>query len=393
MLARLKFDITDLVNEILDHIPDDAIINGTVLDPAIGGGQFVKEIERRKRLAGKTDQEISETVFGYEENILRRDYAVNKYKLKGNYIVDNFLERDFKDMKFDVIIGNPPYQDEHRSGNPLWPLFVKKGFELIQRDGYLSMITPGRWVLPGHNIKEDKIRIWDLCVGSHNTLSINLGECSKYFSEGNSADYFSYFITQKSNPRGLSKITSSDNQFDLDLTTVSWLPYRNCNLTTIRILKKISAKQHKSFNLAWKYDRSHNVVKETADNQFNIPIFFGKNTIKYSDHKSDLHNKKKVLFKLGRFIPYIDRLYIDNNGNMSYNSAYVALIDKNEDVSYLKSKLYIFIASCLFNGSEITAEGYRTLPRLPKNSWSDKDLYQHFGFTQDEINYIENADE
>jgi hypothetical protein len=98
MLGRLKFDIDTLVNQILDQIPNDVIVNGTVLDPAIGGGQFVKEVERRKRAAGKTDKEIAKTVFGIEQNVLRKNYAVNKHKLVGNYEVDYFLERDFKDM-------------------------------------------------------------------------------------------------------------------------------------------------------------------------------------------------------------------------------------------------------------------------------------------------------
>ena len=51
MIGRLKFNIDPLVNRILDQIPEDILIHGIVLDPAIGGGQFVKEVERRKRAA------------------------------------------------------------------------------------------------------------------------------------------------------------------------------------------------------------------------------------------------------------------------------------------------------------------------------------------------------
>jgi hypothetical protein len=65
MIGRLKFEIDPLVNQMLDQIPEDIIVNGIILDPAIGGGQFVKEVERRKRAAGKTDAEIFATVFGF----------------------------------------------------------------------------------------------------------------------------------------------------------------------------------------------------------------------------------------------------------------------------------------------------------------------------------------
>ena len=71
MIGRLKFEFNNLVNQILDQIPEELLINGTVLDPSIGGGQFIKEVERRKRAAGKTDAEIASTVFGIEENVLR----------------------------------------------------------------------------------------------------------------------------------------------------------------------------------------------------------------------------------------------------------------------------------------------------------------------------------
>lgn len=393
MLSRMKFDIEDLVVEMLDQLPSSVWTSTTTtfFDPAFGGGQFVREIERRLRAAGHSDENIHLRVFGFEESELHVRFAVNKYKLVGQYAkktYDNFLEMD-NSMKFDVVIGNPPYQDTHRSGNPLWPLFVKKAFDLTEDDGYTSMITPGRWVLPGHNIKENKIRIWDNYIGVYNTLAVNLGECSKHFSVGGSDDYFSYFITEKSKTHSLTKITTQDQKFDIDLKSINWLPYRNCNIFTINILKKILSKRYPSFDLTWKYDRSHNDVKESSKGKYNVPIFFGRGNVKYSDHTSDLHSSPKVLFKLGRFIPYIDRVYIDKLGNMSYNSAYVACINKNEDVSYLESKLYIFIASCLFNGSEITAEGYRTLPRLPSKTWTDTDLYHHFGLTQEEIDYIE----
>lgn len=147
MLGRLKFDIDPLVEQMLNQIPEDIIINGTILDPAIGGGQFVKEIENRKRRAGKTDFEIAETVFGVEQNVLRKNYAVNKHKLVGNYKVDNFLEKDFKNMKFDAIVGNPPYQDPSGQ-NTLYPKFYAKAVELIKPDGYISMITPPA-IIPG----------------------------------------------------------------------------------------------------------------------------------------------------------------------------------------------------------------------------------------------------
>ena len=100
-------------------------------------------------------------------------------------------------------------------------------------------------------------------------------------------------------------------------------------------------------------------------------------------------NIPKVLFKLGRFLSYEKRLLVDTNGEYGYNSAYVAEIEPGAVHSYLHSKLYRHLAAMLFNGSEITASGFRCFPKLEDRKWTDEELYAHFNLTQEEIDYIE----
>jgi hypothetical protein len=63
-------------------------------------------------------------------------------------------------MKFNVIVGNPPYQvpadKKGKTGNGgaiLWPKFVYKAFnEIVKDNGYISLIHPPIWRKPEHKI-------------------------------------------------------------------------------------------------------------------------------------------------------------------------------------------------------------------------------------------------
>lgn len=152
MLGRLKFNITDLVDEILNQLPAEVWSSPTTtfLDPAIGGGQFVHAIENRLINAGHSKENISKRVYGYESNRMRINFAVNKYKLVGNYTNADFLEAKIN-MNFDVVIGNPPYNSNdtsrettsHRGqGDNLAKKFTYKSFELLKEDGNMAFIMP-----------------------------------------------------------------------------------------------------------------------------------------------------------------------------------------------------------------------------------------------------------
>ena len=50
-------------------------------------------------------------------------------------------------MKFDTIVGNPPYQKAvgERKTEPLWHIFVKNSFKSLKPDGYLCLVHPPGW--------------------------------------------------------------------------------------------------------------------------------------------------------------------------------------------------------------------------------------------------------
>lgn len=301
------------------------------------------------------------------------------------------IEKELKNMRFDLILGNPPYQDEFGSGNALWSQFVYDSLNLLSDKGYIFFITPGRWVLPGNNIKKGQIRLMDE-FKKINPIYFNLGKCSEYFNAGSSSDYFSMFLIQNSQYNGRTKIETNDEVFNVDMRTIDWIPYTSPSELSISIVNKIFRSNDDKFKFVWKYERNHISLKDKVDNDYKFPLFLGNNKFKFSKFKSDLVEKKKVIFKLGRFITYNKRLFIDYKGEISYNSAYVFILKVNQNVDYLFSKLFSFLGNSLYNGSEITSGGLNSFPLLDTSrSWTDQELYDHFNLTQEEIDLVEKS--
>ena len=152
MTFRLKLEIADLVQTMIGRLPVELFVSDTTtfLDPCMGGGQFVKAVAGRLRQHGHSDTNIRKRVFGVEKTQLRVNYAVNRNGLVGTFVVDNHeVPAILTDgiMKFDAIVGNPPYQKKvgPKKTEPIWQLFVEQSIKSLTSDGYLCLVHPSGW--------------------------------------------------------------------------------------------------------------------------------------------------------------------------------------------------------------------------------------------------------
>ena len=105
-----------------------------------------------------------------------------------------YLDKEYK-MKFDVVIGNPPYQDP-TGQNTIYPKFYAKAIEVCKSAGHIAMITPPA-IIPGlWGVKDpDGIKMPSPIQIEY----IKVGNVVKQFFPGVSSD-FCYFVLTNTSP-------------------------------------------------------------------------------------------------------------------------------------------------------------------------------------------------
>jgi len=87
------------------------------------------------------------------EDVTLVTHETKKYikNLVTRYDYKMITEEEIGNMKFDTVIGNPPYQSPNASGErnigaPLWPVFIGKSMDWLKDDGTLVFVTPATWM-------------------------------------------------------------------------------------------------------------------------------------------------------------------------------------------------------------------------------------------------------
>lgn len=251
------FTPVSLIKEMLDKLPSNVWTNPNLkwLDPANGIGNFPMVVyqklleklpdkysgengsysnEKEKKMhiiknmlymveLDSSNIKISRRIFGKDANISCANFLEQEAKWK----------RDFNGVdKFDIIIGNPPFQNERvgdtpQGGNDLYPIFFVKSFNLLNNDGYLSFINPAKWRAPDK--KGDLKNMWDLFV-SNNPIFLRIygGKETLDLFNGAAATRIDYYVLQKNTKnKGLTIVDEKNQESMVDLTKWNFLPNYN----------------------------------------------------------------------------------------------------------------------------------------------------------------------
>ena len=316
-------------------------------------------------------------------------------------------------MKFDVIIGNPPYQlsdgGNAASASPLYHLFVEQAMKLNPR--YLSMIIPARWYAGGKGLNDFRNR---MLGESHIIKLIDIPNSADCFPGVNIAGGVCYFLWD-SNYSGECEVVNMEKGTCISEMSrpLNEHDYFVRNNTAISIIRKILRKNEKMMNSVV-YSR----------NYFGLPTTINgskvekTNTVRVLTSKGDLYLKKNdVLDKSNILDKYkVIITYAMSGGNKPSSEGNYQVIsslkmlmpgeactetylvlndfsnkkDAEKLISYMSGKFSRFLLLQALSSIHITKDKFCFVPHIgTEKIWTDEELYAKYGLTQEEIDFIE----
>jgi hypothetical protein len=327
---------------------------------------------------------------------------------KGDFLTDydKLLKLLPDGKKFDVVMGNPPFQGHDNNKKKIYINFVINILNnMLNENAYFLFITPKQIIriLLGEEIQQQRLD------KLYNILYINTRETIKTDYFKNIGSDFMYFIIQNNEYQGPTQFTNDVNVVkNIYLEYNSFLPLNSdvspniVNKLLISDSKKSLWRKAARIEAMTESDQTKNDVVDNEDRTHkNKLVIFLK-----TDPKDDVYKwtskEHQDMFEYKVLYPSLGERYVidkDHNlftGNTSVLYILCASLNECENVVKLgKSKLFKYLKRA-YTGKNPIDTVWNNL--IKPSSFdikidNDADIYKYFGLTKPEIDEIEQFNE
>lgn len=294
-------------------------------------------------------------------------------------------------MKFDVVIGNPPYQDSSHSEkkNTLWRKFVDKAHETWVCDGgTVAQIIPSSWV-GSQQLLNKYFLPYDLLV-------LNKDECRRHFPGVGSS--FSYYVLQKRPYQHITHVINKEIDGSVVADTINIMDVvcgaipRNMSPLAVSVIKKVLHSNRPTLGII-NACTHHNVKRDrwrlTEQDGFVFPIQNTPSRVYYYDYPHPHQGELKVAIPTST---YYSNMMLTTNG-VTQGMCYFVVpqgVDGQVALFNMNNKVFNFVNECFRYSNWNSVPVLRSLPVIPfTHRLTDKDVYNWFSLTDDEIAEVE----
>ena len=316
-------------------------------------------------------------------------------------------------MKFDVIVGNPPYQlsdggGRESSAMPLYHTFVEQAINMSPK--YLSMIIPARWYSGGKGLDEFR----DFMITDKRIMVLHdypeTSDCFPGLNIRGGVCYFLWSIKHHGEClvfNHLKGVYSQTSRYLKEGTADVFIRYNEA-IGILRKVQKLKEKCYESivssrkpFGLDSNFS-DYSDRKNAQDNikllRFGTPAFISIDKIL---RNQELIGKYKVLVSKaspgGDEYPHMIVSQPIAAGPDSACTETYLIIDvfdnskeANNLITYIKTRFFRFMMSLVKNTQNISKASYKFVPLQDfSHPWTDEMLYKKYGLTPEEIAFIE----